>query len=338
MLRSAMRAHLPWIAIDAWLAEQGWTGGLAVDSPQPDVRLAQIWTGRDPIPYPDRWAAVHEIEGVRVAVPRPDALPIGVEGLVSVIDRLLGPGGCPWDQAQTHETLKKYLLEETYEVLDAIDAGDLDKLREELGDLLLQPILHAQMEQLEGRWGTTEVAEEVMSKLVRRHPHVFGDVVAADADEVLRNWDRIKREEKGEPQSILEGVPRAMAALLRAHEVSKRAARAGFEWPDIESVFDKLHEEELELREAISSGDPERIAAEVGDLLFTAVNVARWAKVEPEDALRRMLDRFTARFQEMERQADHPLDELSPARWDELWERAKRSTSTRPSPEEAPAP
>jgi MazG family protein len=244
--------------------------------------------------------------------------------LVEVIDRLLGPGGCPWDQAQTHESLKKHLLEEAYEVLDAIDSGDGDLLREELGDLLLQPVLHAQMRKAAGEWDIDGVARDLVDKLVRRHPHVFGNVHAADADEVLANWDRIKRAEKGDaPRSILAGVPNGMASLLRAYEVSKRAARAGFEWPDIDAVFEKLREEETELREALAGAEPERVESEIGDLLFTAVNVARWAGVEPEEALRKMLNRFTARFQAMEAEAGRDLAELSPQEWDELWERAK---------------
>jgi len=245
--------------------------------------------------------------------------------LVHVVDRLLGPGGCPWDIEQTHESLKKYLLEEAYEVLDAIDTGDASKLQDELGDLLLQPLMHSQMEQRDSNWGIDEVANGIREKLVRRHPHVFGDISVTDADEVLKNWDRIKQEEKsGEPQSILAGVPKGMASLLRAHEVSKRAARAGFEWNDLDGVFEKLREEETELKEAISEGDQKHIESEVGDLLFTVVNVARWAKVEPEEALRIMLNRFCERFMLMEKRATKPLRELSMEEWDELWNSSKR--------------
>jgi len=249
--------------------------------------------------------------------------------LVYIVDRLLGPGGCPWDQEQTHESLKKYLLEEAYEVLDAIDARDEAKMREELGDLLLQPLMHTQMEALAGRWDIDEVARGITEKLVRRHPHVFGDLSVEDANEVLRNWDRIKQEEKGgPPESILAGVPKGMASLLRAHEVSKRAARAGFEWPDIEGVFDKLREEEAELREAIQSGDAKHIESEVGDLLFTIVNIARWSGVEPEEALRKMLNRFTERFILMEQRAEKPLRDLSAQEWDDLWNASKQTLST----------
>lgn len=244
--------------------------------------------------------------------------------LVAVVDRLLGPGGCPWDQEQTHESLKRHLLEEAYEVLDAIDSGNRDNLAEELGDLILQPIMHAQMQKRDGSFDIDEVATRIIGKLVRRHPHVFGDKTAASAEEVLRNWDRIKQQEKGdEPTSILAGVPSGMASLLRAFEISKRAARAGFEWPDIEAVFEKLAEEERELKEALKQVDEQRIEAEIGDLLFTAVNIARWSGVEPEEALRKMLNRFSARFMQMEASVNKDLRELTPEEWDALWEQAK---------------
>lgn len=251
-----------------------------------------------------------------------------LQRLVEIVDRLLAPDGCPWDRAQTHETLKSHLLEETYEVLEAIDSGDRDKLREELGDLLLQPVLHAQIAKAAAGWDIEDVAAAISDKLVRRHPHVFGDVTAADAETVLANWDRIKAEEKGEdgPASILAGVPRSLPALLRAFEVSKRAARSGFEWDSLDAVFAKSDEEEAELREALASGDSHRIADELGDWLFTIVNIARWCKVEPEDALRRMVDRFTDRFQLMEANSVKPLRELSPQEWDDLWNEAKAAS------------
>jgi len=250
-----------------------------------------------------------------------------LERLTSIVDRLLAPDGCPWDRAQTHETLKSHLVEETYEVLEAIDSGSSDKLREELGDLLLQPILHAQIEKAAGSWDIEAVAGEISDKLVRRHPHVFGDAIANDPEAVLANWDRIKAEEKGgeTPASILEGVPKTLPALLRASEVSKRAARVGFEWDSLEAVFAKTDEEEAELREAIASGNQERIADELGDWLFTIVNVARWCKVDAEDALRRMVDRFTDRFQQMESNATKPLREMTAEEWDALWNEVKAS-------------
>ncbi len=253
--------------------------------------------------------------------------PGGLYGLVWVVDRLLGPGGCPWDQAQTHQTLKKHLIEESYELFDAIDVDDEEKMLEELGDVLLQPLMHTQIKKEEGKWDIDAAAKMITDKLIRRHPHVFGDVVVEDAEAVLKNWDRIKAGEKGgeKPQSVLAGVPRGMPSLLRAFEISKRAARCGFEWPDLEAVWDKVREEERELREAEKSGVQEEIESEIGDLLFTIVNIARWMKVEPEEALRRMLNRFTERFMAMEAASSRPLSELSPEEWDDLWNQAKAS-------------
>jgi tetrapyrrole methylase family protein/MazG family protein len=272
-------------------------------------------------------AAPDEIpDGSVLILPRPP-----MDELAHICIRLLGPGGCPWDQAQTHESLKKHLIEEAYEVLDAIDSGSSEALREELGDLLLQPVLHAQMRTFRtGEWDIDDVARGINEKLIRRHPHVFGDVDVADSDEVLRNWDRIKQTEKGEekPRSVLAGVPRSLPALLRAHEVSKRAVRVGFEWPDADGILAKLQEEATELREAIASGDQAHVEAELGDLLFTVVNIARWAKVEPEEALRKMVDRFTGRFMKMEELATKPLTELSFEEWDALWVEAKKSPSS----------
>lgn len=265
------------------------------------------------------------IENGVILVPKSkDQPPSQLGRLVEVSDRLLGPGGCPWDQEQTHESLKKYLIEEAYELCDAIDSGDQQKLIEELGDVLLQPVIHAQMAHRDGQFCIEDVAQGIVEKLIRRHPHVFGDVTADDSDQVLRNWDAIKKSEKGEaPSSILDGVPTAMPSLLRAHEVSKRAARAGFEWPNLEGVWQKFDEEVSELKAAIESGDSGEIESELGDLLFTVVNLARWMKVEPEEALRKMLGRFTERFRQMELKSSKPLTELSPDEWDELWNQAK---------------
>lgn len=244
--------------------------------------------------------------------------------LVHIMDRLLGPGGCLWDQAQTHASLRACLIEEAYEVVEAIDRKDLDSLKEELGDLLLQPVMHAQIEKKSGGWDTDAVATAIVGKLVRRHPHVFGEAAAEDAEAVLKNWDAIKRAERGDnPKSILDGVPSAMPALLRALEVSKRAARAGFEWPDLDAVWDKHREEIEELREALAVGNRVHIESEFGDLLFTVVNLARWCKVDPEQALRSMLARFVERFRIMEEIAELELAELDPPAWDALWQRAK---------------
>ena len=258
-------------------------------------------------------------DGSTLLIPTPDATPLGE--LVHVVERLLGPGGCPWDQEQTHATLKKSLVEETYEAIDAIDSGDLEALREELGDLLLQPALHAGIRKSAGGWGIDDVARGIVDKLVRRHPHVFGDTVVAGTDDVLRNWEAIKKKEG--KASVLEGVPRSMPALARALVVSKRAARAGFEWPSMVEVLEKLDEELREVREALAERDPDHIESEIGDLLFTVVNVARWAKVDPEEALRRMIDRFTRRYRRMEVLAGSSLESLDPQAWERLWNQAK---------------
>ena len=258
-------------------------------------------------------------DGATLLLPAPDATPLGE--LAAVVDRLLGPGGCPWDREQTHETLRRHLLEEAYETVDAIDAGDLEALREELGDLLLQPVLHAGIRKAAGGWTLDDVARGIVDKLVRRHPHVFGEAVVSGTDDVLRNWEAIKRAEGRE--SVLKGVPRSMPALARALLVSGRAARAGFEWPSMAGVLEKLDEERREVGEALAEGDPAHVEAEIGDLLFTVVNVARWAEVDPEEALRGMLERFTRRFERMEALAATPLDALEPDAWDALWNRAK---------------
>ncbi len=251
----------------------------------------------------------------------------GFEGLARVVAALRAPDGCPWDREQTHESLKPHLLEETYETLEAIDSGDPVALREELGDLLLQVLMHSQMARETGAFDIDGVVQYLTEKLISRHPHVFGEAHAETAEQVLKNWDRTKQAQSGR-ESVLEGVPRAMPALARAQEISKRAARVGFEWDSIYGVLDKLREEETELRHTIESGDRDRIASELGDLLFTVVNIARHAQVDAEDALRTMVDRFTRRFQWMEAEAarqGRALESLSADEWEELWQRAKES-------------
>jgi tetrapyrrole methylase family protein/MazG family protein len=250
-------------------------------------------------------------------------------GLVHIVARLRGPGGCPWDREQTHETLRPYLLEETYEVLDAINTGDDAKLCEELGDVLLQVVLHAQLAKEESRFDIQDVVWQQCEKLVRRHPHVFGDVKVADSAEVLRHWERIKAEENSHMprQSVMDDVVPSLPALMFAMEVSKRAVKVGFEWPDLQGVLDKFREEQGELAEAIAQGDRARIEAEIGDLLFTLVNIARHLKVDAEQALHAMVRRFIVRFQQMEamaREQGKQLEHLSLEEWDALWEEAKR--------------
>ncbi len=251
-----------------------------------------------------------------------------LEHLNQIAIRLLGPGGCPWDQAQTHESLKRYLLEESYELFQAIDDKNKSAMIEELGDVLLQPLMHAEMAALAGEFTLADVCDSIVSKLIRRHPHVFGDVEATTEAEVLRNWDSIKSQEKSSKQessSILAGIPNSLPALLRAYEISKRAARSGFEWENESEVWMKFDEELQEFMEAVESGDTKQIQAEMGDLLFTLVNIARHHKIEPEESLQITNQKFSKRFEFMETHASKPLRDLSLAEWDDLWNQAKVS-------------
>ena len=267
------------------------------------------------------------------------------ERLTQIIAQLRAPDGCPWDREQTHRTLRASLIEETAETLDAIERADDADLREELGDLLMQPIFHAQIASEENRFDLTDVLHEICEKLVRRHPHVFGDVQVENTAGVLANWDAIKKQEKAAKaaqnnsqddnrvldarhDSVLSNVPPGLPALSMAMKVSKKAAKAGFEWEDLEGVLDKLREELQEFETEIEQQNHERATEELGDLLFTLVNVARWKKIDPELALRDTVRRFTRRFHAMESDAqtrDLKLEDLSPAQWDELWNAAKAS-------------
>lgn len=249
-------------------------------------------------------------------------------GLRYVVARLRGPGGCPWDREQSHDTLKPYLIEEAYETLDALDARDPSKLTEELGDLLLQVVLHAQLSEEEGDFAIEDVLRGITTKLIRRHPHVFGDVAVRDSADVLRNWQQIKKAEKseeGQPASLLGDIPHHLPALAYALSVQKRAARAGFDWPEVAGVEDKVAEELRELR--LAEGQPARLH-ELGDLLFALVNLARWLKLDAEEALRLANQRFQRRFHYMEslcRERGLDFGHLSAAEQDELWEEAKRA-------------
>lgn len=250
------------------------------------------------------------------------------ERLVEIIARLRSEDGCPWDRQQTHQSLKANLLEETCEVVDAIDADDMDELCAELGDLMMQIVFHAQLASERGQFDIEDSMKSIAEKLVRRHPHVFGKAKVASAEEVLHRWDEIKAGEKGGGRaSILDSVPNTMPALARAMEISKRAAKAGFEWPNAEAVEEKLEEEVCELKQELGTGSPERIAEELGDLLFAVVNVARWAKVDAEDALRTMTKRFAVRFREIEeaaRASGRRLEDMSIAEMDAVWDRTKQ--------------
>ena len=240
--------------------------------------------------------------------------------------------GCPWDLKQTHESLRPHLIEESAEVLQAIESGDKANLREELGDLLLQVVFHAQLAQENGDFDINDVAQTINEKLVRRHPHIFGDAQADDAETVKANWDAIKAREKaerGETPSILGDVPAQLPALASALKISVRAAKVGFEWPDEAGVLDKLREEVAEVEDALAHESPQRIAEELGDLLFTIVNLARWRGIDPEMALRDNNRKFRGRFEQMETEAARrgwSLESLNEAQWDELWNGAKSET------------
>ncbi|RMG11964.1 MAG: nucleoside triphosphate pyrophosphohydrolase [Planctomycetota bacterium] len=238
------------------------------------------------------------------------------------MDRLRGPGGCPWDRRQTHASLRGYLLEETYELLEALDAGDLEHVREELGDLLFQVVFHARIAEEEGRFHLGEVAAGIARKLYGRHPHVFEDGVAPSSDEELaRAWAAHKRREGR--RSVLDGVPRALPALLRAQRVQAKAAQVGFDWGDARGPLEKLEEEIDELRAEIAGADAEAVRSELGDVLFTAVNLARHLGVDAEAALREATERFVRRFRWVEA-AGGDLTALSDERLEALWEEAKQ--------------
>jgi len=245
------------------------------------------------------------------------------DSFVEVIARLRSPDGCPWDKEQTHASLRIHLLSECYEVLEALDGNDTAKLCEELGDLLLQIVLHAQIAADNGEFEMGDVIKSINSKIIHRHPHVFEDGQAATADEVVHNWEALKREEREDDASVLEGVPKQMPALAYAYEISRRAVRVGFEWENLEGVLDKLLEEIREIKEAESR---EEKAREFGDLLFTLVNFARWQGIDSEAALREANDKFYRRFTRMEalcRERGLVLNKLSFDEMDALWEEVK---------------
>lgn len=264
--------------------------------------------------------------------------------LVALQARLRAPGGCPWDREQTHESLRKFLVEETYEVLDAMESGDPRKFHSELGDLLLQVVFHSILAEETGKFTISDVIESVHEKMVRRHPHVFGDVKAKDSAAVLKNWEQIKAAERAESgsekkvdsaaDSILSGVPRSLPAVLEAYQLTRRASHVGFDWDDLGGVLDKLEEEKSELRDALPMGaGPGKIASpsqqleeETGDLLFAAVNVARFLGVDPEIALKKANRKFKQRFEWMEAAAareGHRFADLPRERMEELWNQSK---------------
>ncbi len=250
------------------------------------------------------------------------------ESFAEIVARLRAPDGCPWDREQTHESLRTHMLEETYEALAAIDAGDSIALQEELGDLLLQIVLQAQIAHELGEFTSTRVIHSIYDKIVRRHPHVFGDLKLDGVEGVLQNWEKLKEQERGgkrEAKGLLDGVPLALPALAQAQEYQDRAARVGFDWPEIEGVLDKVKEEIEEIKQAQNQ---EQVASELGDLFFVLVNLARWKKVDAESVLREANAKFKRRFAYVEQGAkvkNKLLTEMTLEEMDALWEQGKRA-------------
>ncbi len=254
-----------------------------------------------------------------------------IDRLKSILARLRAPDGCPWDRAQTHQSIKGQLLEECYEVLEAIDRNSPQDLQEELGDLLLHVLFHSQMAREQGAFSFNDVAEGLSDKLIRRHPHVFGDARAESAEEVVAHWERTKREEKPERKSLFDGIPRELPALLRAQKYQSKAAKLGLDWNDAEGPRAKIAEELAEVNEAVAGGDPKRIEEEIGDLLFTVVNLARHLHVNAECALSGAAGRFRSRVEFIEEalRVRPPGNPPDLAELELLWERSKALTGGR---------
>lgn len=253
-----------------------------------------------------------------------------LENLVEILATLRGPNGCPWDKEQTYKDINPYLLEEAHEIVEAIDKSDFQGLKEELGDLLVHILFHCQLAREEGKFDMAEVMQGAAEKLIRRHPHVFGNEAPCSAkttQEVLSDWEKIKQQEnKHKRESILEGIPKTIPALIKAFRLGEKSGRVGFDWPDQNGIVIKLHEELEELKEALQSRRSDAIEREYGDLLFTLANLGRFLKTDPESALRKASDTFTQRFQWIEKKAKkegEALQDLTPEKWDLLWKEAK---------------
>jgi len=246
------------------------------------------------------------------------------ENLVEIMAKLRAPDGCPWDKEQTHQSLRQYLIEEAYEVLEALDEDDHKNLKEELGDLLLQIIFHAQIASENSTFTILNVIEAITDKLIRRHPNVFGNVEIKTAEEQSINWEQIKRAEG--KSSVIDGVPKALSALLRAVRIQQKAATVGFDWQTPSPVWDKVYEELEEFKNAFNQKDNDKIEDEFGDFLFSLVNLSRFLKINPENALRRTIDKFTQRFKKLEHHFEKngkKLNEASLAEMDKIWEKIK---------------
>lgn len=252
-----------------------------------------------------------------------------VYDLVEVIRKLRSPGGCPWDIEQTHHSIRQNLIEETYEVIEAIDKEDTELLKEELGDVLLQVVFHSIIEEEQSSFNIDDVADGVCKKMIIRHPHVFADVKADTTEQVLSNWDKIKMKTKSQntQSEVLEGISRSLPALMRSQKIQQKAAKVGFDWDNVNGAADKLTEEIEELKEAIQEGNSDHIEEELGDVLFSAVNVSRFVKVDAEKALYNACEKFISRFSKMEKLANEEnikINETSLEALDELWEKAKK--------------
>ncbi len=249
--------------------------------------------------------------------------------LVQIMERLRREDGCPWDREQTYKSLRQYLLEETYEVLELIDAGNYDELKNELGDLLLQVIFQSQIAGEEGRFTIFDVLKKINEKLIHRHSNVFGNVVVRNAEEQTVNWEKMKKKEDKD-RSVIDGVPKQLSALLRAYRMQSKAATVGFDWENVHQVWEKVEEEINELKQSIDDNSPQEIEMEFGDLLFAMVNLSRFINVNPEDALRMAIEKFSARFRQMEKEvadSNKSLHDMKLEQMDEIWEEIKKRTT-----------
>ncbi len=246
-----------------------------------------------------------------------------MERLIEIISILRGENGCSWDREQTHSSLRRNMLEEAYETVDAIDDNDSKHLQEELGDVLLQVVLHSQIAKEENRFNIEDVAKGISDKLIHRHPHVFGNIKVNSTDEILDNWEELKKEEKPHRTSVMDGISKAQSALMSAQKISKKAVKVGFEWPDEDSLFNCVLSEIEEFKTAKT---PEEKEEELGDILFAVVNLARWNKIDAEQALLKANKKFVKRFRSMEEAARKNLEHLTLEEWDELWKLAKNKT------------
>lgn len=247
-----------------------------------------------------------------------------LEELIEVVAKLRAPDGCPWDREQTHNSLRPNMLEEAYEAVDAIDENNMLHLREELGDVLLQVLLHSQIASEHGDFDIEAVAKELKDKLIHRHPHVFGNAKIDNAQDVLKAWDKLKAEEKTERKSAMDGLSKSQPALVSAQKISKRAVKVGFEWPNEQSLYDCFYSEIEEFKQAKNEQDKAHMEEEYGDILFAAVNLARWNKIDAEQALLKANKKFEKRFRKMEELATKPLTEYSFEEYDALWKQAKK--------------